>query len=104
MRYGFDIDGTISDDSKYYSKLSQDIYDKGGSVGRRYARNDESGTPYCITIDDKSPKNKDITIRDRDTTKQIRIKIEKLSDVLKKLIYGEIEFEKAGKLVETRKK
>jgi len=80
------------------------VYDKGGSVGRRYARNDETGTPYCITVDDKSPKNKDITIRDRDTTEQIRVKIEKLSDVLKKLIYGEIEFEKAGKLVETRKK
>ena len=80
------------------------IYDKGGSVGRRYARNDESGTPYCITIDDKSVKQKDVTIRDRDTTKQVRVKIDKLRDVLRNLINGDIEFEKAGKLVKTRKK
>ncbi len=80
------------------------IYDKGGSVGRRYARNDESGTPYCITIDDKTLKNKDITIRDRDTTKQIRVKINELREVLRELINGEIEFENVGKLVETRKK
>ena len=80
------------------------IYDIGGSVGRRYARNDESGTPYCITIDDKSSKQKDVTVRDRDTTEQIRVKIKELRHVLKKLIDGEIEFKKAGKLVETRKK
>ncbi len=75
------------------------IYDRSGSIGRRYARNDEAGTPYCITIDDKSPKNKDVTIRDRDTTKQIRVKIKDLKGVLWKLIEGEIEFEKAGKVV-----
>ena len=74
-------------------------YDKGGSIGRRYARNDEIGTPYCVTIDGDSPKNKDITIRDRDTTKQIRVKISELKEVLKKLIDGKIEFESAGKLI-----
>ena len=79
-------------------------YDKSGSIGRRYARNDEIGTPYCITIDGDSIKNQDVTIRDRDTTKQIRVKIKKLKDVLKKLIDGEINFERAGKLVETRVK
>ncbi len=80
------------------------IYDKSGSIGRRYARNDESGTPYCITIDDKSPKNKDVTIRDRDTTLQIRVKVSELKDVLKKLIDGEINFKKVGKIVSTRVK
>jgi len=75
------------------------IYDKSGSIGRRYARNDEIGTPYCITVDDKSPKQKDVTIRDRDSTKQIRVKLNDLRDVLRKLINGEIEFEKAGKLI-----
>jgi len=74
-------------------------YDKSGSVGRRYARNDEIGTPYCITVDGDSPKQKDCTIRDRDTTKQIRVKISNLKDVLRKLINQEIEFEKAGKLI-----
>jgi len=80
------------------------IYDKSGSIGRRYSRNDEIGTPYCITIDDKSPKNKDVTIRDRDTTQQIRIKTNTLKETLKKLLDKEITFEKAGKVVKTRVK
>ena len=80
------------------------IYDESGSIGRRYARNDEAGTPFCITIDEDSPKKKDVTIRDRDSTKQIRVKIDDLKDVLRKLIDREIAFEKAGKVVETRVK
>lgn len=79
-------------------------YDSSGSVGRRYSRNDEQGTPFCITFDELSLKNKDCTIRNRDDTKQIRVKISELKDVLRKLISGEIQFEKAGKIVETRKK
>ncbi|MFA7707490.1 MAG: glycine--tRNA ligase [Candidatus Pacearchaeota archaeon] len=75
------------------------IYDKSGSIGRRYARNDEAGTPYCITIDDKSPSQKDITIRDRDTREQIRVKIIDLKETIRKLINGEIEFLHAGKRV-----
>jgi glycyl-tRNA synthetase len=80
------------------------IYDKGGSVGRRYARNDETGTPYCITIDQESLEKKDATIRDRDTTKQVRVKIKDLRDTIRKLVNSEITFEKAGKTVQTRKK
>ncbi|MBW3015330.1 glycine--tRNA ligase [Candidatus Woesearchaeota archaeon] len=72
-------------------------FDKSGSIGRRYARNDEIGTPYCITVDFDSLKAKDVTIRDRDTTKQIRVKIKDLREVFRKLVNGEIEFEKAGK-------
>lgn len=79
-------------------------YDISGSIGRRYARNDEAGTPFCITIDNKSPKNKDATIRDRDTTLQIRVKIKDLKETFKKLVNKEIQFEKAGKLVVTRVK
>ncbi len=80
------------------------IFDDSGSIGRRYARNDEIGTPYCITIDEDSLKKKTITVRDRDTTKQILVKIDDLRDVLRKLIAGDIRFEKAGKVVETRVK
>ena len=75
------------------------IYDKSGSIGRRYARNDEIGTPFCITIDGESIKRKDVTIRNRDTTKQIRVKISELKNILRKIIEGEIEFEKAGTLI-----
>jgi len=80
------------------------IYDESASLGRRYARMDEIGTPYCITIDSDSIKGKDVTIRDRDTTTQIRIKISELKEILKKLINSEIKFEQAGKIVETRVK
>ena len=90
-----------------YSELKKDfnvVYDESGSVGRRYSRNDEIGTPFCITIDGDSIKGKDVTIRDRDTTKQIRVKISDLTEILRKLINGEIKFDKAGKKAETRKK
>jgi len=80
------------------------LYDESGSIGKRYARNDEIGTPYCIAVDEQSLKDKSITVRDRDTTKQIRVKISDLKEVLKKLLNREIEFEKAGKVVETRVK
>ncbi|MBD3252391.1 glycine--tRNA ligase [Candidatus Pacearchaeota archaeon] len=80
------------------------IYDRRGAIGRRYARNDIIGTPYCITIDDKTPVQKDITIRDRDSTKQVRVSIKNLREIFRKLINKEIDFEKAGKLVETRVK
>ena len=93
-----------------YEEMAKDIltdlrtefncnYDKSGSIGRRYARNDEIGTPYCITIDEKSLKKQDITIRDRDTTKQIRIKTKDLKNILRKLINQEIQFEEAGKVI-----
>jgi glycyl-tRNA synthetase len=80
------------------------IHDKSGSIGRRYARNDELGTPYCITIDEESIPNKDITIRDRDTTLQIRVKIKDLRETIRKLINKEISFRNAGKPVVTRVK
>lgn len=80
------------------------LFDSSGSIGRRYARQDEVGTPYCITIDEESLKDKSVTIRDRDTTKQIRVKTEEVVETIKKLISGKIAFEKAGKIVETRVK
>jgi glycyl-tRNA synthetase len=86
--------------------LKKDFYvsfDTSGSIGRRYARNDEAGTPMCITIDEDTPKDKSVTIRDRDTTRQIRVKISELKEVMKKVIDGE-DILRLGKLVETRVK
>jgi glycyl-tRNA synthetase len=68
-------------------------YDKSGSIGRRYARNDEIGTPFCITIDDDSLKNKDVTIRDRNSRVQKRVKIEKLKEILRDLISEKLNFQ-----------
>ncbi|UCH71411.1 MAG: glycine--tRNA ligase, partial [Thermoplasmatales archaeon] len=53
-------------------------YDDSGTIGRRYARMDEVGTPFCITVDHETLENKTVTIRDRDTAKQERKKIEDL--------------------------
>ncbi|MEM2878500.1 MAG: glycine--tRNA ligase [Candidatus Hadarchaeales archaeon] len=61
-------------------------YDDAGSIGRRYARADEIGTPYCITVDYDTLRDETVTIRDRDTTKQERVKITELPDLLKKLL------------------
>jgi glycyl-tRNA synthetase len=68
-------------------------YDKSGSIGRRYARNDEIGTPFCITIDDDSLKGKDVTMRDRNSRVQKRVKIKDLRETLRKLINREKSFE-----------
>lgn len=87
---------------KVHKELNEDFtvaFDDSGSIGKRYARNDEIGTPYCITIDEDSLKDKAVTIRDRDTTKQVRVKIDELNEVLRNLIKGNIEFSKAGKAV-----
>jgi glycyl-tRNA synthetase len=56
------------------------FYDESGSIGKRYRRMDEIGTPFCITIDFDSLKKKDVTVRNRDTMKQERIKVKDLCD------------------------
>ena len=62
-------------------------YDETQSIGKRYRRQDEIGTPYCVTVDFESLDDKSVTVRDRDTMKQERVKIDKLKDYLdKKLI------------------
>jgi glycyl-tRNA synthetase len=80
-----EISKKITDDLKKYFNVS---YDKSGSIGRRYARNDEIGTPMCITIDEETQKNNSVTIRDRDTTMQIRVKISELKSIIEKVING----------------
>jgi glycyl-tRNA synthetase len=80
------------------------FYDASGSIGRRYARNDEIGVPFDLTVDFDSLKNKDVTLRRRDDGEQIRVKISEVKDILRKLISGELEFEKAGVKVNTRVK
>lgn len=59
-------------------------WDDRGNIGKRYYAQDEIGTPYCVTIDFDSLKNNDVTVRDRDTMKQKRIKIDKLVEYLEK--------------------
>lgn len=58
-------------------------YDETQSIGKRYRRQDEIGTPYCVTVDFETLEDKAVTVRDRDSMKQERVKIEELVDYLK---------------------
>lgn len=65
-----------------YAQLSKDFmtdFDDAGSIGKRYRREDEIGTPFCITIDFETLEDQAVTIRDRDTMEQIRVKIDELN-------------------------
>ena len=77
--------------TEIFHKLKQHFkcfYDDGGAVGRRYRRQDEAGTPYCITIDGQTKEDDTVTLRDRDSMEQVRIKIDDLiSDLQKRLEY-----------------
>jgi glycyl-tRNA synthetase len=62
------------------------FYDDSGSIGRRYRRQDEAGTPFCVTVDFDTIEDKKVTIRDRDTLEQERVPIAAVRDRLKALI------------------
>jgi len=64
-------------------------YDNSQSIGRRYRRQDEIGTPFCVTVDFESLNDNQVTIRDRDTMNQIRVPIEELTQVLIAKLAGE---------------
>jgi glycyl-tRNA synthetase len=64
------------------------FYDDSGSIGRRYRRQDEGGTPFCVTVDFDTVEDKKVTIRDRDTLEQERVPIAAIRDRLKALISG----------------
>lgn len=82
----------LSDKSQeVYSMLSKKFnidYDEAGSIGKRYRREDEIGTPYCITVDFDTLEDNTVTIRDRDTMNQIRVSINELE----KFIEDKLEF------------
>ena len=63
-------------------------YDEAGSIGKRYRREDEIGTPYCITVDFETENDGCVTIRDRDTMEQVRVKIDELTKWLDEKIEG----------------
>ncbi|MDO4742859.1 MAG: glycine--tRNA ligase [bacterium] len=70
---------------KVYSLLAQDFmveFDESGSIGKRYRRQDEIGTPFCICYDFDSETDNCVTVRDRDTMEQVRISIDKLSEYI----------------------
>ncbi len=74
-------------------------YDESGSIGRRYARADEIGTPYCVTIDHQTLQDDTATIRERDSMKQVRASLANLPDLLVQLLCDLIPFEVIGEPV-----
>ncbi|MBR1416587.1 MAG: glycine--tRNA ligase [Bacilli bacterium] len=72
-----------------YEKLSKYFmctYDDSGSIGKRYRRCDAIGTPWCITIDDETINNNTVTLRDRDTMKQITLSVDEIVDYINERI------------------
>ena len=72
---------------KIYDDLRKDFmiaYDGRGNIGKRYFSQDEIGTPFCVTVDFESLEKGDVTVRNRDTMKQERVKIENLKEILEK--------------------
>jgi len=81
--------GLIKKSEEVFNMLSKEFicqYDEAGAIGRRYRRQDEIGTPYCITIDFDSLEKNDVTVRDRDTMEQERIQISELVEYFKEKI------------------
>ncbi len=78
----------LSDKAKeVHAKLSKKFmcdYDETGSIGKRYRREDEIGTPYCVTVDFDTLEDDTVTIRDRDTMEQIRLKIDEVENWIEK--------------------
>ena len=77
---------------KVYAQLCPSFmacYDDSQSIGRRYRRQDEIGTPFCITIDFQSLEDNQVTIRERDSLAQIRVPVEKLEETLQAKLSGE---------------
>ena len=75
--------------NEVYDKLSKNFmcdYDEAGSIGKRYRRQDEIGTPYCITVDFDTLEDESVTIRDRDSMEQVRVKIDELENWLNEKI------------------
>ncbi len=82
-------DGMPEVATRIFNNLKRDFkvfYDKAGAVGRRYRRQDEAGTPYCITIDGQTLQDETVTIRERDSMEQFRIIKDKIYDYLKEHI------------------
>lgn len=72
-----------------YAQLSKNFmvdYDEAGSIGKRYRREDEIGTPLCVTVDFDTLENDTVTVRDRDTMQQIRLHVDELKNYISKKI------------------
>ncbi|MFP4590379.1 MAG: His/Gly/Thr/Pro-type tRNA ligase C-terminal domain-containing protein, partial [Halobacteriales archaeon] len=68
-------------------------YDDSGNIGRRYRRQDEVGTPYCVTVDHRTLEDDTVTLRDRDSTAQVRLTAEEVAGTLRDLRDRRLSFD-----------
>jgi glycyl-tRNA synthetase len=75
---------------EFADKLAHDLrgsfpvfYDESGAIGRRYRRQDEVGTPYCVTVDGQTLQDGSVTVRDRDTLQQERIAADRVGALIR---------------------
>ncbi len=88
-------DGLVERSTKIFAELKRDFrafWDKSGSVGKRYARMDEIGTPFCVTIDYDTLEDDTVTIRDITSKDQIRVSVSELVDVINNMIFDDKDF------------
>ena len=79
------------DFEKKLRKRFTTFYDQGGAIGRRYRRMDEAGTPFCVTLDYDTKEDETVTVRDRDSTDQVRMKLDEVADYIEKRCSSERE-------------
>ena len=100
-------DGLLEKADEVYHRLTNEGFtvdwDSSGSIGRRYARADEVGTPLGITIDYQTLDDGTVTLRDRDSWTQVRSKINNLPELLHGYFHKQIDFKDLGQLIERRK-
>ncbi|MBI2597973.1 MAG: glycine--tRNA ligase [Candidatus Diapherotrites archaeon] len=91
-------DGLFESGKEIFEELNNGVFevffDEKGSIGKRYARVDEIGVPFAITIDYDTMKDSTVTIRERNSLAQKRVKVSELFDVLLKMFLGKMSFEK----------
>jgi glycyl-tRNA synthetase len=85
-----EIAGEITDALKCRGILAE--YDDSGAIGRRYRRQDEVGTPFAITVDYDTKEDRTVTLRDRDSMRQVRTEIDMIPDLIRSLIDGTSSF------------
>ena len=97
-------DGLLEKADEVYHMLANEGFtvdwDSSGSIGRRYARADEAGTPLGITIDYQTLEDGTVTLRDRDSWRQVRSETDKLPELLHAYFCHKIDFEGLGQLIE----
>src|SRR5207302_6542351 len=88
-------DGIPEHAERVYAQLHRRFtafFDDSGSIGRRYARMDEIGTPFSVTVDHETLEGKGVTVRERDSQKQFRVSEGELADTIERLLSGEATF------------